>query len=515
VVWLAAVAGFVLLHAWHLSADFPNQSVWRPDWAKYTDEGWWGDAAVRAHLFGHWYLPGDFNPAVGAPLMPALEWVVFAFTGVSIEAARALAVLLFFANLLLSYMLVRSKWPRWAGLLAVTLMAVSPFLYCFSRLAILEPALMACMLACLNIGVRAGRWRRPAAAGALAGLFFALMMLTKTTAIFLLPAVSWGLVTGLRRGGLPWPKMLRSAAAAAVVAGVVYGGWLLLLVRAGLMADYRYLFFVNDYAKPPNRLWPLFSLYWSFHGALWINRVVVPLAGIAIVAAAARRMAAWSRELLRDPVFGASFWAIAGYILFMTVQNHPQPRYFVVVAFFTFILVGISTAAMARGNNSRRLALALIAVAAIATVSNAKRTLDLALHPQYTWIDAARALTSYIDAHPNGNRLLVSISGDQITMMTHLPAMCDDFGTVDLQTRIAQYQPGWYAAWNDLDPGTLQDLHTLYSLEQVASFPALDDPERNVLVLFKLHPLPGGLVRPNTLELAQPLPGDKIAVSIE
>ena len=512
---MVVVAAFALLHAWHLNADFPNQSPWLSDWAKYTDEGWWANAAVRTHLFGHWYQPGDFNPAAGAPLMPALEWLVFALTGVSLEAARALAVLLFFANLALSYLLIRSRWPRWAGLLAVTLMAVSPFLYCFSRLAILEPALMACTLGCLNVGVRAGRWRRPGAAAALAGLFFALMMFTKTTAIFLLPAMAWGLVTGLRRGDLPWSRVLRATAIAGAVAAVFYGSWLLLLAGAGLLADYRYLFFINDYAKPPNRLWPLFALYWSFHGALWINRVVVPLAGIAIVAAAARRMAPWSRELLLDPVFGASFWAIAGYILFMTVQNHPQPRYFVVVAFFTFILIGISTAAMAEGNNSRRLAVALVAVAAMAAVSNAKRTLDLALHPQYTWVNAARNLTSYIDAHPNGNRLLVSISGDQITLMTHLPSLCDDFGTLDLATKIGQYQPGWYAAWNDLDPGTLQELHTQFSLEQVAEFPALDDPDRNLLVLFKLHPLPGGLVRPDTPGMAQPQPGDKIDVIIE
>ena len=142
------------LHALHLRADFPNHTPWSGDWAKYTDEGWYGNAAIRAHLFGNWYLPGDFNPAPAVPVWPFLEWALFFFTGVTVQAARGLAVAFFFANLLLSYLLLRVSGPRWAGLLAVTLMVTSPFLYCFSRLAILEPMLIAFTLGAVNLAVR-------------------------------------------------------------------------------------------------------------------------------------------------------------------------------------------------------------------------------------------------------------------------------------------------------------------------------------------------------------------------
>jgi hypothetical protein len=131
-------------------------------------------------------------------------------------------------------------------------------------------------------------------------------------------------------------------------------------------------------------------------------------------------------------------------------------------------------------------------------------------------VNAVEGLTQYIDEHPNGKRLLVSISGDEITLVSHLPTICDDFGTEDLAPKLADYQPGWYASWNDLDPGTLDDLHTRFSLEQVASFKAFDDPDRNLLVLFKLHPLPGGLVRDSGAQnLKVPLPGDKIDIPVE
>ena len=83
-------------------------------------------------------------------------------------------------------------------------------------------------------------------------------------------------------------------------------------------------------------------------------------------------------------------------------------------------------------------------------------------------------------------------------------------------SKLATYKPGWWATRNDIDPGTLEDLHNRYSLEQVASFPAFDDPDRNVLVLFKLHPLPGGEVRePSRQNLQVALPGDKIDIPIE
>jgi len=106
--------------------------------------------AVRAHLLGNWYVPGDFNPAPAVPVWPFLEWILFFFTGVNIEAARGLAVAFFFVNLVLTYTLIRSNRPRWTALLALTLIVTSPFLYCFSRLAILEPMLTALMLAAMG-----------------------------------------------------------------------------------------------------------------------------------------------------------------------------------------------------------------------------------------------------------------------------------------------------------------------------------------------------------------------------
>ena len=93
-VLLLVAAIFLTLHAFHLSADFPNHSPWM-DWAKYTDEGWYGDGAIRHFQRGHWHVPGDFNPAAALPVWPLLEAALFRFTEVSLSAARALTVGIF------------------------------------------------------------------------------------------------------------------------------------------------------------------------------------------------------------------------------------------------------------------------------------------------------------------------------------------------------------------------------------------------------------------------------------
>lgn len=540
-LWIALIGGFAVLHAFHLSADFPNHSPWYMDWAKYTDEGWYGNAAVREHLFGYWYVPGDFNPAPAVPVWPFLEWILFFFTGVSVTAARALAVAFFFANLLLSYTLLGRRGSKWVALLALTLLVTSPFLYCFSRLAILEPMLTTLMLAILNLTVRLPQFRRPVATSALVGVLFTLMMLTKTTAIFLLPAIGWamfasfwspapasaGLSILARRCRFLHPCALRCAAWASAAFVLTFGAWMALVISRGYFGDYKYLLFINKYVKPTEFYWPILSFWWSFRGGLWIDHVLVPLAGLMIVGAllAATILSTeekWGAELLFDPAFGACVLAAGGYILFMTYQNHPQPRYFALVAVFCFLIVAMGAGKLALQIGWPRIfANAAIALASTATLVNAVWTLNYATHPEYTFVTAARQLTDYIDQHPNGNRLLVSISGDEITLITHVRSLCDDFSMrtpqfPDVGTKLSIYKPGWWATWNDIDPGTLEDIHTHYSLEQIASFRAFDDPERNVLVLFKLHPLPDGQARIiNGDNLQQALPEDKIDIPIE
>lgn len=533
--WLLFVFAFAAAHFVHLSADFPNHSPWIADWAKYTDEGWYGNAAVRAHLFGHWRVPGDFNPAAALPVWPFLEWLLFFATGVSVSAARALAVSFFCLDLALIYWLVRVNAPRWAALLAVTIAVTSPFLYAFSRLAILEPAMMAFTLMALNLAVRLPRARRPVRAAACVGLLFAIAVLTKTSAVFLLPAIAWGVIAALWRNRM---LAIRCAAAAGGTAALSLGVWIAMVLRAGLLPDFKYLFLINTYAKPGEWYWPLLSLWASLRGTVGAGLILIVAAAVIALAAFVFFRARWSRILRSHAGFGAAVLGGLGYLFFMTYQNNSQPRYYTVVAIFACVIVGLGAHALVAAAVERGAldvmrhggvagvgwaelwkivpAPALLAAVASAVLSNAVWTLSYVTHPEYTFMNAARQVVRYMDEHPNGNRILLATSADQITLMSHLPGLCDAFGTEALPGKIARYQPGWWATWNDIDPGILEDIHVRNSLEQVASFRALDHPERNVLVLFKLHPLPEGRARePEEQNLQVPLPGDRIEIPIQ
>jgi hypothetical protein len=480
---VAFTAGLLGLHFLHPGADFPNFSPWM-DYAKYTDEGWYGSAAVAYFVRGSWYVPGDFNPAVALPVWPFLEWVLFHFTGVSLGAARLLAVSIFAGNLVLTYALVRSQAGRWVAVLAMVLVASNAFLYCFSRLAILEsPVVFLLLLAwlpALRPRARAG-WMRVVALISI-GLLLCAMVLTKTTALFLLPSVFY-LVWFARRSQIR--SALRACGVVALSAGLPWLAYFGLVVRPQFLQDFRYLFTVNAYAQPTSAFGWLMAFWYALHGTFWIDRYLALLVFAILLLSIG-----WLRELWRNPLFGASGIAAGGYLFFIGYHNYMQPRYYQVVAYPVAIMVALGFGALQRRRGLWRLATAGIASAALAysVFVNTHETIWFAFHPQYTFVDAARNLTRYIDDHPSSNRLLLSISGSNISLITGLPAICDDFGTLDLPERIRRYQPGWYAAWNELDPGTLEDLHTQFNLEQVANFPAYDDEDRNNLILYRLIP---------------------------
>ncbi|HEX3472255.1 MAG TPA: hypothetical protein VHT28_13820, partial [Silvibacterium sp.] len=152
-LWLAAIAALFALHAIHLRADFPNSSPWM-DYSKYTDEGWYGKAAIEHYVLGTWYVHGDFNPSVALPVLPVLELVLFRFTGVSLVAARLLILAVFALNLFLAYSLLRTQASRLIALFGLTLLAGNAFLYAFSRLAILELLMMFFLLASWLLALR-------------------------------------------------------------------------------------------------------------------------------------------------------------------------------------------------------------------------------------------------------------------------------------------------------------------------------------------------------------------------
>ncbi len=476
-----AIVALWALHWAHLGADFPNNSPWM-DYSKYTDEGWYGNAAMRSTLFGHALLPGDFNPSVALPVWPALLWLVFQVAGVSPEAARGLALVVLAGNLLLSYAVLRAAGAsRTAAQAGVLLLAGSAYLWAFSRLAILEPLLSFWTLVAWWLVLRLHRWRgrRRTLALLAVGLLGCLAVLTKTTAVFLLPAT--GVLLSFAAG---WqPRRLQRDVGWAMLGGAVpwlaYVGWAL----HAHPLDYHYLFAANQWVRPPTLGGRMMAFWWAAHGLLWVGP---PLVCAALLLLA---MGAFFPSMRRSPLLWASLLAASGYIFFTGWHNNPQPRYYMVLLYPVVFVSVLGAETVVR--HSRPLGAIAAFALLVLFVREVRQTWWYATHPQYSWQSAAQGLTAYINAHPlDGRRLLLSISGDEITLFTHLPALCDDFGTDDLPARIRRYRPAWYAQWNDLDPGTLEDIRDAgYKLLAVAHWHAFDDEDRDELILYRMLPL--------------------------
>ena len=517
-----AVAAVLLfgLHFYRLRADFPNNSPWS-DWSKYTDEGWYGDAAIRHFQLGHWYVPGDFNPAAALPVWPIVEGLLFRVTGVSLAAARALTVTVFGCILIASYLLIRRWRPRAKGeptrqnlspALAVLLLAASPFCFVFTRLAILEPMLVLLTLLALHAATSAPKAHERSGSikrflpTVLLGLLLPLMILTKTTGLFLMPAIGFLLWSSAgRRVGL----FLRTGIPAIVVGLLAWSIYFFAVVRPHYLVDYRYLFSANAYTGIT--LGTALSVAWdTFTSGVWIGRLLYPLAIVALVVALVRVRTLRSQPLIPTLIL----WSV-GYAAFLAYHDNLQPRYYLVIAVPLTLLVAVvfepawhmlRPVFHATHSTPARPLLAMVTMTALAlvVVTDARQTIGYARNPEFTLVDAAQSLAEVVRANPAQNPLVLSISGSDLSLMTGLPSICDDFGTLDLVKRVEQYKPGWYAAWNDLEDDKMDALSHFYTPVRVATFPAMDDPDRNLLILYRLDPRqPSG---PRARRARKPIP---------
>ncbi len=493
---LGVSAIFFALHFFHLNADFPNHSPW-VDWSKYTDEGWYGDAAIRHYVSGHWYWKGDFNPAVALPVWPLIELVTFKFTGVSPVAARALTLCVFGLTLITFCLLIqRHTRPRsndsgqpLAAAITVFFLCTSPLLYVFERMAILEPLLIALTsLALLTASILHPIHRRTISIHSVLPTFFFMlllpaMVLTKTTAICLFPSIFYMVWA---RAGYRLRPALRLAVPPVLGGIALWGAYFFLFVRPHYLEDYRYLFSANAYTGIELEPVAKVILNTLADGA-WMGTPLYVAFFIVLTLALF-----WRPRLLSNPLFPSLLLWIAGYFAFLAYHNNLQPRYYLVVAvpIAAVVALGIDSFRQTHGRTTTIITstIAVVVVLAI-VVPDAVQQIDYVLHPTYEFEAAAQQIKSIVLAEKEHSRLILSISGSDLTLMTGLPSIDDDFGTLDLDQRVKQYRPGWYVAWNDVEDDKADALTPLYTLQRVAAFPAYDDPDRNLLILYRLDPV--------------------------
>ena len=475
---LLAIAALSVLKYCYLSADFPNDSPWMIDQAKFTDEGWWANAAVMHQLLGHWYVAGDYNPAVVLPVWPLLLGILFHFTGVSVIAARAVNVTLSIATLGVVFALVRRHTANSSlapATLALLLLAASPFAFFFNRLATLDTlVIFEFFLILLIASLTSLRRLWPLAAFA---LLITAMILTKTTAIVLVPAafwIAWRAMDGKRAG------FVRAMLAAGIIPAALVKLYSAAVSLAGYGEDYRYFFAVN--AMPPIQWSHTYATLGEFlNGCFWIDQSLCWIVPIILLVSLL-----WKRTLWRNPLFTGCWIALAGQTLFLfSRQEDFAPRYYLPMLAPLVILIAMLYAELAV--HSRKIAFVFSALLVFSAAFNTRIILQMLSQREYQFIDAANSIQQIIERDPQQKKLMLGISGSQISLMTGIPSINDSYGTEDLKEKVLRYQPGWYLAWNTAEEQEKTFLAP-FRVEKVASYPAFDDEDRNELILYRLVP---------------------------
>jgi hypothetical protein len=285
---------------------------------------------------------------------------------------------------------------------------------------------------------------------------------------------------------------LRLAVPPVIVGAVLWCAYFFLIVRPHYLADYQYLFSANAYTGIA--LEPLATVVLNtLSDGMWMGHVLYPLFFVAIVLTLF-----WRPRLLTNPLVPSLWLWAGGYFFFLAYHNNLQPRYYLVIAVPITAFVAIALDAFRQpahpdtSSPSLRVALgSLVAIVVTAIViPDALKQISFLRNSTYDFVTAAQSIKRLVVADKTHPNLILSISGSDITLMTGLPSMDDDFGTDDLDVRVRKYRPGWYVAWNDVEDDKADALTPLYNLQRVAQFPVMDDPDRNLLILYRLDPKP-------------------------
>ena len=302
------------------------------------------------------------------------------------------------------------------------------------------------------------------------------MVLTKTTALLLLPAVFW---MAWCAAGRRWTSFLRAIIFVAVLPAALVKGYAALVSALGYGPDYRYFFDVN---AMPGLDWgqTLSTLSDFFQNCFWIDRVLYPVGFVVLLL-----VLVWRRKLWANSLFTASWIALAiqAAFIFRRQQDY-APRYFLVMLVPLVCIVVLAFADL-RLRAPRLAGLLLLAMTA-SFAANVFMIRHILIRRDYDLRDAARSIALIVHAHPEHKQLIMGVSGNQLSLMTGIPSINDGFGVESSAQKVETYKPGWTVVWNDTPPDSTA--FAGYTLEKMASYPIFDDEDRTTLILYKIVP---------------------------
>ncbi|MDQ2925060.1 MAG: hypothetical protein M3R43_05830, partial [Acidobacteriota bacterium] len=290
--------------------------------------------------------------------------------------------------------------------------------------------------------------------------------------------------TGGAEGPAGRKAFLRAVVIASAVAVILAAIYIFAVVHFRLADDARNIFAANG--SRIHRSSALPALLNALEDFRWAGLLGVPLC-IGVVAALFRAR--------RNPVVPTLLLWVGGYFAFIVYHAYRQPRYYLAIIVPLILLLAQMAAKQfvwLRSSTSkpRKLLAATTAVALLAVVTlEGGRTLGYALHPDYTYFNAALQIRATIAAEPTHSPLILSGSGSDLSLFTGLPSIGDTFSLLTTRPLAERYRPGWLALYSPREDAKRDELETYFHLEEVGSFHIMDEPEFKALVLYRLSPI--------------------------
>ncbi len=468
----AAVAILLLLRLVHLRADFTAMHWFSQEAAEFTDEGFYSSAALHFFTGVPIHIPGGWNPGVFMPVWPLLVGAVFHVTGISVVAARVLAVVCTWITALLLYFVTRQYRSQTFALIAVLLFAVNLLGFFIGRLAILEPAFCLFLLLALWMAGKVRANGYALAAGV--GLVFVVLTLTKTTGPFVLPAILYPIWANNRADRREAGKLLATAL-----------GIIVLLLGCAKIIWARHYAVDAQIILGMNPLWQLEHalprLARFFFRGTWIDPALFPLALLCAIAALARLRFLW-----RDALFVTAVLWETGYAAFIVFHYDGPPRYFVPLIVPTIWLALILLDNL--WQQQKRTAQALTACVVVSAAWNVAIIARYLAHPRYSFFDACASIHRTVAADVSVPHLLIGRGAEEIALVSGgLPAIDSD-GTMPLAEKITTYHAGWLVQWSRYTPQRLEGVAHRSGLQEQAAYPVFAPEKDAVLRLYKILP---------------------------
>lgn len=314
VIGLALVmVGALAVRLLWLDADAAFTLTWSG--APFTDEGLYSHAARNRVLFGT-PRTNEWDNRLVSPLWDALAYVVFRVAGVGYVQLRSINVVLSTLALPLWWAFLRRDLGPRAALLGVALLAFNYFWFQYSRLGLLEPGMVAWMIAAAWCWQRAlpSDWRWAVACG----LCAALACVWKSLAYVFVPVPLIALVL---LGQRPWHRVVLGYAAGVALVWMAYVAvWY--VPNAAELARYNTFYAADRVPASINAAWHALR---NNLGSRYVVGQAPVLLGVALVGALFTARAAWRRSVIPAAAFALA-WLACGAVLL--VLPYSPPRYY-------------------------------------------------------------------------------------------------------------------------------------------------------------------------------------------